>query len=298
MVLLFARTPQRVACVTCHFGRAPRRSGSIDQVAIQRLGPSPMIADGPSSCPRIISDGPRRWRPLHRRHRRRDVTTWSTLFFPSPPSRPVFIDRPSYPPASVLICLDFPSMILRCSVEHVNFFQFIGFDIDATEAQILANKETNHAHFPPSDEPLSWDTKGRAVTLDMAIMAAHLMTGRLIFGGVRSLMAQGVRLAQAKIQEKVTDMIGLELGTALGASKRVASLAFEMVQIWDDDWAQGVLELKIRRESLTAQRDLWHSALAQRTTRRRTKRVLTRHASKKQRKANKRWQRAQRRKST
>lgn len=171
----------------------------------------------------------------------------------------------------------------------MNFFNFLGFDVAAFEADVLKGNAENHAHFAPSDEPLGWDTRGKVVTLDAAIMAAHLMTARLIFGGMRSIVDQALRIAFNKIQSKAQELMAADAAAISGVGKRTVGLALEMVNVFDGDINERAKEQKIRKEALDAQRDLWRTALAQKRSKRKTARVLTRHAQPKQRKANRRW---------
>jgi hypothetical protein len=174
-------------------------------------------------------------------------------------------------------------------VTPASWLSKIGIDIPSLERSLLERKEQNHAHYPPSDEPLSWDTKGKVVTLSAAIMTAHLVTARLIFGGFRSICDQALRIATNRIKDKVDSLIAQKAAASVKAGKNVTGLAFELAQISDDNQAAAAKEAKIRKECLDGMRDLWHTALAQRKSKRSTKRVLTRHESHKQRKANKKW---------
>jgi hypothetical protein len=162
-------------------------------------------------------------------------------------------------------------------------------DLKKLEAWFDDRKALNHAHFAPSDEPLTWDTKGKVVTLDAVIMAAHLMTARLVFGGVRSIVDQALRVAGARLKATADNLAEAEIATVLGIGKRTMAFADFMLNLFDADQQEIAVEQKIRKESIDAQRDLWKTALAQRRSRRPTSRVLTRHASPKQRKANKKW---------
>lgn len=169
------------------------------------------------------------------------------------------------------------------------FLSIIGFDLVAFERALLERKEQNHAQTPPSDEPLSWDRKGKVVTLDAAIMAAHLTTDRLICGGFRSIVDQALRLTANKLQTKLEDLAITELSKVTGLWKRTVSFAFDLGHVFNDEYIQLSKERDIRKTALDGQRDLFHTSLSQRRSTRPTRRVLSRHNTKKQRKANKRW---------
>ncbi len=169
------------------------------------------------------------------------------------------------------------------------FLKLIGFDLKAFEAKVEETREARHAHTAPSDEPLSWDTRGKCVTLDHAVMAAHLMTEKLIFGGFRSIVDQLLRVIGTKLENKITDLAESLVAEITGAWKKNVAFAVDLGQVYNDNFQQESKERQIRKDSLDAQRSLWKNALAQRKSKRKTRRVLTRHASPKQRKANKKW---------
>jgi hypothetical protein len=120
-------------------------------------------------------------------------------------------------------------------------------------------------------------------------MAAHLMTARLIFGGMRSILDQALRIAEAKLKEQIQKVMEADASKVLKVRKGVFVALDQVFDIWDEDQLEKDKERQIRKESLDARRDLYRTALAQRRNKRRTRRVLSRHATPKQRRANTRW---------
>ncbi len=167
------------------------------------------------------------------------------------------------------------------------FLAKIGFDLKGYERSLLERKQQNHAHTAPSDEPLSWDTKGKVVTLDHAIMATHMMADNLIFGSFRSIIDQALRIVASKVLAKLED-VGLSyIAKETRISKSTLNLALQLGQVFDENRNQEVKEIKLRKVALDTQRGLWKAALIQRGERKRTRRVLSRHKTPRQRKPHK-----------
>lgn len=171
----------------------------------------------------------------------------------------------------------------------MNLYDILGIDLSEIVDRWIKSKAEHHAHFVPSEEPFSWKPRGRVVTLDAAIMAAHLMTARMVFGGFRSIADQLLRIADARLFSLLESVAITELVGLIGLNSVVGREIQEIVAIYDANQIEADKERKIRIESLNARRDLYETALAQRRSKRKTRRVLTRHQSRPQRAPNKRW---------
>jgi hypothetical protein len=169
-------------------------------------------------------------------------------------------------------------------------YELLGLPKNAL-ADFFRDHKSPVTQLAPSDEPLSWKSKGTLVRLDVAIMAAHLFAARVHGGKLLSI----VDIALAKVESTVGSWLSNRLFLGLLGLLRVPlKFAQQIAAIADlirQDEAQAAKEKAIRDASITAMRDVWNSRLfARRKGQRRTKRVLTRHYQPRQRKPNKKWQ--------
>lgn len=125
----------------------------------------------------------------------------------------------------------------------------------------LLKVKSDQTYLAPSDEPLSWDKKNKLVTLDVAIMACHLMVARTGLGKIRDIIQVAIDEAESRATnwalEKATK-------TLIGALQLTAK-AFTAVNKWRGFFGaeaqQRQREEAIRFASLTSQREIFASRL-------------------------------------
>lgn len=165
----------------------------------------------------------------------------------------------------------------------------MSFDVDAFVAKMKALGATDaaarrlgtHPYFAPSDEPLSWQTKGKCVRLDDAIYALHVMCARIAFRSLTSTIRQKI----VAIGQSLENWVAFKVASRfLGP---IANRFLTMVSVWQtqfrEEAAQQEVEKAIRRQSLNVQRDIFKNHIMgsgkakKRTGKRRTKTVWSRH---------------------
>lgn len=150
----------------------------------------------------------------------------------------------------------------------------------------LAHEDNTHGlpYFAPSDEPLSWDVKGKTVRLDVAMNAIHIFCARIAFRSLTGAIKQKIIALEKGVLNWLEAKAFLKaLGTA---GTQLLSTLRTVQQIFDEIESQKVIEQAIRRQSLKIQRDLKEQWLGKGkpTKRRRTKTVWSRHFTPYQRK--------------
>jgi len=149
-----------------------------------------------------------------------------------------------------------------------------------------------HPYFAPSDEPLTWQTKGKVVRLDVAIYALHVFAARVAFRSFAGQMRQQWVALERAVATWVTGK-AVFLGVVKLVSKKAAQKLVQAVTIIEEQFrierVQQDRERAIRRQSLNVQRDVLKNVMGQSKRQRRTRLVLSRHPSPPQRKPNKSW---------
>ncbi len=166
-------------------------------------------------------------------------------------------------------------------------------------ADFLAERKTlNHDYFAPSEEPLEWKTKGRAVRMDVVIMAIHLLCARYAFRGVPGLLQQAARIGANKAKGFAISY-ALKTAEAGARATKVVNQIGNLADVLDKTTVERAKEGKIRIETIKILRDLYkNNLLPQRSRGRRVQLVASRHKTKVQRKPNKSWIRRNSRNST
>lgn len=134
-----------------------------------------------------------------------------------------------------------------------------------------------HPYFAPSDEPLSWNTKGQMVTLDAAIYALHVYCMRVAFRSFASTLRQKlVGIGQA-FEGWVAQKVALKF-LSQAANKFLDTVKQIQTFVVEEDTQKGI-EQAIRRQSVKVQRELKELYLGKGKPRkrRRTKTVWSRH---------------------
>lgn len=138
----------------------------------------------------------------------------------------------------------------------------------------------------PSDEPLTWDTRG-VVQLHAAKMAAQLLAGRIS----QRIVPAVIEARLAATMFAINGYVGGKL-TARGVPKLAwfVSLLQEVIRIWGDGKIEAIIEAAIRRNSLEIRRELLSLKLGGKKARVvKTCWVYSRKHTPKQRRENKAW---------
>lgn len=144
-----------------------------------------------------------------------------------------------------------------------------------------------HPYFPPSDEPLGWQTTGRCVRLDVAIYALHIFAARVAFRSFTTLVRQKKDTLKAQLVRLAASFLAGKIAGQFFAP------IYSNFNVWksqfDAEEEQKQIESAIRRQSLKAQRELFQNALGKSKRQRKTRQVMSRHKTPYQRKPNKSW---------
>lgn len=167
----------------------------------------------------------------------------------------------------------------------MNLLDLLGIDVDKLVDSLIAQNAESPAEKPylqPSDAPLKWQTKGKCVSLDRAVMTAHLIAGRIAFKGFPGLLSSLARRVQSKVQTSIEDRaikdVTSTLDEAAGRAAFIVNLMRSIGTIFQRETLEAQKEAKIRIASIQARTDLYNAALGPRKgARRRAKDVHTRH---------------------
>lgn len=128
--------------------------------------------------------------------------------------------------------------------------------------------------------------KGKLMSLDAAVMAAHLFLAVVMFKGISELFEEKI-----KAMEKVVAASAAKTATGYIFKKIgiIVKLIVNIAEMWSQEEMGRKMEQKIRKASALVRRQLIEEALSQKARRRGHRRVSTRHKTLPQRKANKSW---------
>lgn len=179
---------------------------------------------------------------------------------------------------------------LTCPCEHMSSpYEILGLPKHALLDTVLANKSTA-LYSAPSDEPLGWDKHNKLVPLSVVVMAAHLTVARIGFGPLLSFVDAILERVHARVARWVDDRAVQGFFVLIGLPAKALNNVRLLKKLMDEQTVQRKQEEAIRSASLQSMREVWNARLfASHQGRRRTKKVLSRHPSPKQRKQNKLW---------
>lgn len=133
-------------------------------------------------------------------------------------------------------------------------------------------------YFPRSTEPDSWALRGRAVRLDVAVLALRLLTFKVVTRTYPSIYRQKVSTMKGKLLEAGAKFVIGKAAKAL--SKELLGWVQFFFDLWNAAKGQKELERLIRAQALVLQRQLRDQALPIARRRRHRKIVCSRHRPK------------------
>lgn len=144
-----------------------------------------------------------------------------------------------------------------------------------------------HDYFPPSDQP---PHGGRVIRLDIAIMACHMLAAKHAFRTVPNLQKLIVNQLLAWLGGKPKQMLENYVQEEIPRGAPVIKAMEAILKLMQDEQIQRGVELRIRANSVAMMKEIAGDCLKSRPSEpRKTKEVLSRHASPTQRKKNKSW---------
>ena len=146
-----------------------------------------------------------------------------------------------------------------------------------------------HDYLTPSDEPDSWDVRGRVVRVDVAVLALHLMAARLAFKTFPNVLRIILNKALGWLKGYSDNLAEKYATRSRPGAKGVITVLEAVLAQLREEALQREIERKIRETSLSFRRDLHLEFLPTKQGQRRTKAVVSRHATKRQRRPNKSW---------
>ncbi len=146
-----------------------------------------------------------------------------------------------------------------------------------------------HDYLEPSDEPDSWDVKGKIVTVDVAVLALHLMAAKLAFKTFPNVLRIALGKAIGWLRSYSDKLAEKYAEQSRPGRKGVITVMEAIIAQLQEESLQREIERKIRETSLNFRRDLHLAYLPTKPGRRKTKEVVSRHKAKRQRRPNKSW---------
>lgn len=140
-------------------------------------------------------------------------------------------------------------------------------------------KDADAAYFKPSDEPTTWQTKGKLVRLNVAIHAMHLFVAHVQFRSLTHTVTVKLNYTERRIAEMAEVWLAGKLSKAVVG--KVLNVLNIIGELWQAERAQKEAEAAIRRWSLKMQRELKEAYMGagKQPHRRHKKRVWSRHKS-------------------
>lgn len=121
--------------------------------------------------------------------------------------------------------------------------------------QTRTNKANNHAHQPPSDEPLSWDKSG-VMRLDDAVCLVKMTIARIALSEMPQQSDDLMKDLRDKANEMTIAQYGkAKLSTLLRASWWIMYGWTQLVNVFREDRVQSKLEERIRSACLKSMRE-------------------------------------------